>query len=182
MKTLAHPLEKELYSNRNNPAYAGAQQSMQQLRKLADLSKIHIPPLQPMSGEVWIDGFKQLFGFPHFDPSWEDVMIKAALRLLIAEYDVIMLTKKVTGRNIKFHSTGESNLEEITRWVLHLQPRGIGHKQILCVHHPRNLQEKWTVRFDWRLPAKSDNAKYPFCPPDTPDQKKGKLTGKGWDC
>src|SRR5262249_39297119 len=71
----------------------------------------------------------------------------------------------VLGRNFASHAAADCTLDEITRWVLHVQPKGIGHRQILCVHHPRNLRERWTARFDWRLPSSSDGARYPFCPP-----------------
>ena len=93
-------------------------------------------------------------------------MMRAALRALTSDREVILLSLRVEGRNIKQHAAGGSNLDEITRWMLHVQPKGMGHRQILCVYHPRNLQEKWTVRFDWRLPTVSDGARYPFCPPD----------------
>src|SRR5690606_40189945 len=49
--------------------------------------------------------------------------------------------------------------------LLHVQPRGVGPRQVLCIHHPRNLRERWTSRFDWRLPTTSDGARYPFCVP-----------------
>ena len=39
-------------------------------------------------------------------------------------------------------------------------------RDVLCVHHPRNLRERWTSRFDWRLPTASDCARYPFCVPN----------------
>lgn len=58
-----------------------------------------------------------------------------------------------------------SSLHENTRWVLHIQPKALGHRQVLFVHHPRNLDLRWTTRFDWRLPAEHDRARYPFCPP-----------------
>jgi len=70
------------------------------------------------------------------------------------------------GRNLVRHASGGSILDENTRWILHLQPRGMGHQQVLCVHHPRNLTERWTVRFDWRLPGAQRSMRYPFCLPD----------------
>ncbi|MDC0711748.1 hypothetical protein POL68_24985 [Stigmatella sp. ncwal1] len=93
-------------------------------------------------------------------------MASATLRAIVSGEDVVVLTRRVVGRNLKTHAAGGTTLEENTRWILHVQPKNIGHRQILCVHHPRNLSERWTARFDWRLPAVSDGARYPFCPPD----------------
>lgn len=154
--SLARPLEKALSPE--------AKRSLQELRKLQ--SNIAIPALQPQAGKVWRRGFEQLFGASSFSQSWEEPMMQAALRALSADHDVILLTRKMSGRNLECHASGGSTLDEITRWMLYVQPKGMGYKRILCVHHYRNLQEKWTVRFDWRLPTVSDGANYPFCPPE----------------
>jgi hypothetical protein len=157
--TLAKPLEKQL-----DPA---AKRSLHELRKLAKPSTEHIPPLDIDAGKVWRNGFAQLFDKEElFGRSWEDRMACATLRAIAACQTVVMFTRRVSGRNLRVHAAGETTLDENTRWVLHLQPKGIGHRQVLCVYHPRNLTERWTARFDWRLPAVSDGAKYPFCPPD----------------
>lgn len=153
---LALPLEKALSPEAKRP--------LQELRRLE--SNIAIPTFQPPAGKVWRRGFEQLFGASAFSQSWEEPMMKAALRALSADHEVILLTRRVDGRNIQRHAASDCTLDEITRWALYLQPKGMGPKQILCVYHPRNLQLKWTVRFDWRLPAVSDGARYPFCPPD----------------
>ena len=156
--TLARHLEKQLSPE--------AKRSVQELRKLGDQSKIKIQSRQTQAGKVWRKGFKQLFGADFFSESWEERMMLATLQALASGHDVIMLTRKVSGRNIQQHASGECILDEITRWVLHVQPKGMGHRQIRCVYHPRNMHEKWTARFDWRLPAASDGGSYPFCPPD----------------
>jgi hypothetical protein len=79
---------------------------------------------------------------------------------------VIMFVRRKVGRNLITHRAGNSTLDENLRWVLHIQPPVIGHQQILCVHHSRNLSEKWTCRYDWRLPSDGDGATYPFRPAD----------------
>ncbi len=85
-----------------------------------------------------------------------------------------MFCRRVNGRNLVIHTAGNSTLHENTRWVLHVQPSGVGPRQVLCVYHPRNLREPWTARFDWRLPTVADGARYPFCVPN--DWWKGSIT------
>lgn len=125
-----------------------------------------LPPLGVEAGRAWLRGFRQLFGTRDFEPSWEDRMARAALRALAHGTEVVMLTRRIRGRNLEQHAAGGSTLDENTRWTLHLQPRGMDQRQILCVHHPRNLAERWTARFDWRLPGSQRDARYPFCPPE----------------
>jgi len=151
------PLERQL-----GPS---ARRALQELRKRAETSTQYVPALAPGAGKAWWAGFAQLFGHQALGVSWEEKLARATLRAVVADQDVVMLTRRMPGRNLVSHVAGGSTLEETTRWVLHVQPKGIGPRQILCVHHPRNLRERWTARFDWRLPASSDGARYPFCPP-----------------
>jgi len=153
----ARPLERLL-----GPS---ARRAVQQLRKLAEASTLYVPALSSGAGKAWCAGFSQLFGPQALGAPWEEKMACATLRAVIADHEVVMLTRRVPGRNLAAHAAAGSTLDETTRWILHVQPKGIGHRQILCVHHPRNLRERWTARFDWRLPSSSDGARYPFCPP-----------------
>jgi hypothetical protein len=153
----ARPLERQL-----GPS---ARRAVQQLRKLAEASTLYAPALSSGAGKAWWAGFSQLFGPQALGAPWEEKMACATLRAVIADREVVMLTRRVPGRNLAAHAAAGSTLDETTRWILHVQPKGIGHRQILCVHHPRNLRERWTARFDWRLPSSSDGARYPFCPP-----------------
>jgi hypothetical protein len=153
----ARPLERQL-----GPS---ARRVLQELRKWAVTSTRYVPALVPAAGKAWWAGFAQLFGDHALGVSWEEKMARATLRAVVADQDVVMLTRRIPGRNLASHAAGGSTLDETTRWVLHVQPKGIGHRQILCVHHPRNIRERWTARFDWRLPSSSDGARYPFCPP-----------------
>jgi len=153
----ARPLERLL-----GPS---ARRAVQQLRKLAEASTLYVPALSSGAGKAWCAGFSQLFGPQALGAPWEEKMACATLRAVIADHEVVMLTRRVPGRNLAAHAAAGSTLDETTRWILHVQPKGIAHRQILCVHHPRNLRERWTARFDWRLPSSSDGARYPFCPP-----------------
>jgi len=153
----AQPLERQL-----GPS---ARRAVQQLRKLAEASTLYAPALSSGAGKAWWAGFSQLFGPQALGAPWEEKMACATLRAVIADREVVMLTRRVPGRNLAAHAASGSTLDETTRWILHVQPKGIGHRQILCIHHPRNLRERWTARFDWRLPSSSDGARYPFCPP-----------------
>jgi hypothetical protein len=92
-------------------------------------------------------------------------MAAATIRAASTGRGVILFSSLIDGRNVRYHRPGASELREITRWVLYVQPSGIGPTQVLCVHHIRNLEIKWTSRFDWRLPASVDGSRYPFCPP-----------------
>lgn len=154
---LGRPLEQAL-----GPA---AKRALHEVRRISQRSALP-PPLAASAGRVWRRGFHDLFGTPHFAQSWEERMARAAIRALAAGTEVVMLTRRMPGRNLVQHASGGSTLDENTRWILYLQPRGMGHQQVLCVHHPRNLTERWTSRFDWRLPGLQRGVRYPFCPPD----------------
>jgi hypothetical protein len=130
------------------------------------MSSRYVPALARDAGNAWWAGFAQLFGPHALGVSWEEKMARATLRAVFADAHVVILTRRLLGRNLVTHAAGGSTLDESTRWVLHVQPKGIGHRQVLCVHDPRNLRERWTARFDWRLPSSADGARYPFCPPD----------------
>lgn len=156
---LARPLEPQL-----GPS---ARRALHELRKRAESSRLHVAELAPDAGKAWWAGFSQLFGVQALGGrSWEHRMARATLRAVVADPRVVVLTRRARGRNLSVHAAGGSTLDVTTRWVLHVQPRGIGHRQVLCVHHPRNVREPWTTRFDWRLPSATDGARYPFCPPE----------------
>jgi hypothetical protein len=93
-------------------------------------------------------------------------MASAALRAVESGDDVVVFTRGIEQRDIKYHRSGESTLTEITRWMLHVQSKSRGRRQILCIRHSRNITERWTTRFDWRLPCARDGAGYPFCVPE----------------
>ncbi|MBF0097565.1 MAG: hypothetical protein HQM05_09560 [Magnetococcales bacterium] len=92
-------------------------------------------------------------------------MAQTVLNALSAGEQVILLLSKVPGRNVQVHPVGHGKMEEITRWILYVQARTIGTREIACMYHARNLQEKWTIRYDWRLPAPGRGVDYPFCVP-----------------
>jgi hypothetical protein len=155
---LARPLEQRLGPQ--------ARRALQQIRRLGDAANRHVPELAPHAGKAWRAGFRQLFEYSALGTSWEERMVRAVVRAALSGEQVIVLVRRMVGRNLVVHASGGTTLDENTRWALHVQPRGIGHRQILCVYDNRNLIEPWTTRFDWRLPGSSDGARYPFCPPD----------------
>jgi hypothetical protein len=126
--SLGRPLENDLA-----PA---AKRPLQELRKLGERAVTHLPELSGSSGKVWRNGFQQLFGAASLGNSWEERMASATLRAVAASAEVVILTRRVPGRNVQVHTSGGCALEENTRWVVHVQPKGIGHRQVLCVHHP----------------------------------------------
>jgi hypothetical protein len=155
---LGFPLERSL-----GPI---ARRALHEVRKLSTGPGTDVPPLTSAAGRAWRLGFRQLFGPQHFPSSWEQRMVAAASRAVASRQEVVMFTRRVLGRNLQRHVAGHTCLDENTRWVLHLQPKNLGHKQVLCVYHPRNLAERWTTRFDYRLPGNQHGERYPFCPPN----------------
>jgi len=155
---LAQPLERALP--------ADAKRALQEVRKYGESSNRFIAPLSHAPGSVWRRGFQQLFGGAIFASSWEERMAAAAIRAVASGEEVVVFTRRMEGRNLSRHQAGNVTLNENTRWVLHLQPSGLGHRQVLCVHHRRNLVDRWTSRFDYRLPGHAPGVPYPFCPPE----------------
>jgi hypothetical protein len=143
-----------------------AKRTLQALRQAAPKSDQHVSPLPPNAGTAWRRGFTDLFGAPYLQPQWADRMALAVIRALSSGQETVMFSRRLIGRNLVVHRTVNCTLHENTRWLLHVQPCGVGHRHVLCVYHPRNLSERWTTRFDWRLPSISDGARYPFFAPD----------------
>ncbi len=157
--TLGRDLERSL-------SHPDAKAALRQLRQLGDASGDKIRGDAP-DGAVWRRGFTDLFSWNPLNSEWERRMAEAAVRAATIPHErVILLARRIVGRNVRRHTVNNTEILENTRWQLHIQPRVVGPRRIACVHHPRNLTEKWTTRFDWRLPASSDGARYPFCPPD----------------
>lgn len=157
-RTLGGPLERSV-------RHRDAKEALRQLRLLGETSRSLLQK-NPPAGQVWRRGFSQLFQWEPLDETWTQRMANAAVdAALLTNEQVVLFTRRVVGRNVRIHTAQNSKLHENTRWLLHIQPKNIGHRTIICVHHPRNLTERWTTRLDWRLPAESDKARYPFCPP-----------------
>lgn len=156
-KNLARDLEKNLTPQ--------TKRVLHELRKLGGKSNLTLPTLNISDGKIWRKGFTTLFAQVG-DGKWEQRMANAAVKAIMSGRKVIVLTRLMRGRNVQLRSSGHCTLLEVTRWNLHVQTVGIGHRQILCVYHPRNLSEDWTTRYDWCLPSASDRGTHPFCPPD----------------
>lgn len=122
---LARELERRLSPN--------GKRSLQELRKRAELSTSHLAALPANAGTAWRRGFTQMFGAPWLDPPWDERMARAVMRAVSTGRPVVLLSRRMSGRNLKVHAAGECTLDEITRWVLHVQPTGVGPRQVLCV-------------------------------------------------
>lgn len=159
-------LWSELGSALERQISSKTKRALQELRRTAKASDFHIASLSTSAGIAWRRGFTALFGQPHLPSPWIDRMALATIRSVSSGRQTVMLCRRMDGRNLVVHRAGNSTLHENTRWLLHVQPSGIGPRQVLCVHHLRNLRERWTSRFDWRLPTTSDGSRYPFCVPN----------------
>jgi hypothetical protein len=122
-------------------------------------------PLFDEATMVWRSGFDEMFGQRPGD--WQECMSRTIARAAWTGEDVVLLTRRIPDRNARQHSAADVTLDEVTRWMLYVQCKGQHEpRRVRCVHHRRNLTVPWTIRFDWRLPATWDRAKYPFCPSD----------------
>jgi hypothetical protein len=140
-------------------------------RALDELRGLGRPPrgMPPFSiaptGRVY--GLRQMFEIQGLGPGWLAKMTAVLTRAWVSDSPTILLTRRIDGRNSTIHSAENWKLDEITRWVLYLHLGGTPPRTVYCFHHSRNLSEdlRWTTRYDWRLPASSDGATHPFCPP-----------------
>lgn len=138
--------------------------ALRELRKCARPSKI--PRLSgPPRGHAY--GLRQLFAEPALGVDWVERMTMALARVISSGRRVTLLVRSLVGRNVEVREAADCRLFEHTRWVVRLHISGSEPTAMRCVHHPRNLRDglDWTTRFDWRLPARADSARYPFCPP-----------------
>jgi len=156
----------EMGSTLENQLSPPAKRTLQAVRRVAPSSDTHIAALSANAGIAWRRGFTALFGVQHLQPPWIERMALAVVRAVSSGQEAVMFCRRMNERNLVIHTAGNSTLHENTRWVLHVEPSGVGPRQVLCVYHERNLSERWTARFDWRLPAAADRARYPFCVPD----------------
>jgi hypothetical protein len=91
----ARPLERQL-----GPS---ARRALQELRKRAESSTRHVPALAAGAGSPWWAGFSQLFGHQALGVFWEEKLARATLRAVVADSDVVMLTRRMPGRNVVSH-------------------------------------------------------------------------------
>ena len=143
--------------------------TLREVRELGEKRRVLTNRLSEVDSKAWRQGFDIVFGPAWLDEKWIDVMAMAVIRAVRAatiDERVVVLCRRLVGRNVAVHRAKDSALEEVTRWMLHVRLGDLGHRQVLCIHHPRNISETWTCRFDWRLPSVSDGARYPFCVPN----------------
>jgi hypothetical protein len=117
----------------------------------------------PVQARAW--GIKPLFGWDRCPPDWLERMQQVLLGCALSD-ETLLITRLFEGRNLQIHATGRCTLHEKTRWRLYLHAKGQPPRSIPCVSSARNLAVDWTTRYDERLPASSDGARYPFCPPE----------------
>lgn len=123
-RTLGRSLESSLSPK--------ARITLRELRKLGDRDKdADVPRVEEAPGAVWRDGFEELFGSIN-GASWTEKMAAAALRAVAADNEVVLFTRRLKNRNLHVHRTGETTLDENTRWVLHVQSKTQGRRQILA--------------------------------------------------
>jgi hypothetical protein len=154
-RSLGQNLEKD-----SSPEF---KRSLQQLRKLGNNMRHQASP--PQDADVWRRGFTALFSTTFLPAGWETRMAQAAARAVATDKLVVLFTRRIEGRNLKIHKSGHVDLHENTRWILYINCRGMGPRNILCVYNPVNITHRWTVRFDWRLPGEAQGSKFPFFPP-----------------
>jgi hypothetical protein len=72
----------------------------------------------------------------------------------------------VVERNIVRHGTaGQPGLSERWPWRVFAAVAGAPPMSVPCIHHPRNIDTRWSTKYDLRLPSASDGGRCPFCPP-----------------
>lgn len=139
--------------------------AIDELRKLGCAPR-GMPPLPGTLGKGRAYGLRKLFEIPELSPGWLDTMTTVLVRATATGAPVVLITRRMLGRNLRAHQADDSRIEEVTRWVLYLHMAGAPPRAVYCIHHRRNLSTelRWTTRYDWRLPASADGASHPFCP------------------
>ncbi|HEX5747629.1 MAG TPA: hypothetical protein VFZ09_15385 [Archangium sp.] len=123
-------------------------------------------PVAPAGSRKKVWGVKQLFDWPRLGSGWLEQMEQLLIGCALLGGPFILLVRHFEGRNQKTYATGRCELVEKMRWRLYIQVTGQPQCTIPCIRNPRNLLVDWTQRFDESLPAQSDGARFPFCPPE----------------
>ncbi|WP_139131252.1 hypothetical protein [Pseudomonas sp. ENNP23] len=156
-------LSSELIASCYHRLSPQGKRTIQEIQKLTQPDNV-LPRLIPQNGQVWKNGFEDMFGLLDSSP-WPTRMANAVIRAAQSENQIFLITRLKENRNLVTHRAQHSTLSEIKRWILHVQLPRIGHIQIPCLYHIRNVSIRWTCRYDWRLPAKEDShGRYPFAP------------------
>lgn len=114
--------------------------------------------------EAW--GLRELFAGLRLGDGWLGEMERVVAMNIGAGEPIVLLTRFFEGRNLRRHAVDRCELLEKTRWRVRTRIRGGALVDMPCVRNVRNMQLTWTVRYDERLPAVEDDARYPFCPPE----------------
>ncbi len=132
-------------------------------------SKIHLVDLPPRP-TVW--DFRLMFA--QAGSEWVDIMGKTLAGCTLTGEETILITRLISGRNAEEHSgPGDCRLTEKTCWNLRVQVPEADVHRIPAICSRRNIFVPWTTRLDDKLPAESDGASFPYCPP--PDWHKSSV-------
>ena len=145
---------------------AGSPQLRAGLDTLRSLAKPRNLPVPPAGSRKKVWGVKQLFGWPRLGQDWLELMETVLVGCALLGESFMLLARQFEGRNQQTHASGRCELVEKTRWRLYIQVTGQPPLTLPCIRNLRNLSIDWTQRFDERLPAQSDGARFPFCPPE----------------
>jgi hypothetical protein len=155
------PLQSELV----RPLVRGAREPRlrQGLDALGRFARAVPLPALPTTGEIRMWGMRPLFAWGRLPAAWHEIMKRLLVGCVLLGEPVVLATRLFAGRNLVRHAVGRTTLAEKTRWRIMLHVPGCPPRAVPCVRSRRNVDVKWTTRFDERLP---DGGHYPFCPPD----------------
>ena len=154
-----HKLQRERIQPLSREGLREIRSALDALRSRA--STVQFPEAPP---RITLWDFRTMFGA--LGREWVDVMARLLTGCALTGEPTILITRLVLGRNAEEHSGPERcRLIEKTCWDLRVQAPGSGRRRIPLVRHRRNVAIQWTTRFDDRLPAEDDGARFPFFPP-----------------
>jgi hypothetical protein len=105
-----------------------------------------------------------MFGL--LDERWVNIMARLVAGAVLSREETVLLTHLRQNRNLTVHQgPGKCTVAEKTCWDLRVQPAGGDMTRVPVACRERNLDVPWTCRLDDRLPADTDGARFPFCPP-----------------
>jgi hypothetical protein len=108
-------------------------------------------------------GVRELFASEHFDEELCDEWSKLLCAATGEADEIVVIGALLVGRNAQDRSSADgTQLVERTRWRVYAHLTGRSPVAIDVLVHPRNVDERWTTRFDERLPGAGH---CPFCPP-----------------
>lgn len=140
---------------------AETQRSVDLLRELITRHGVLIRRLSARKGRCY--GVKALFSPRHMDEALCDEWSKLLCSATGESDEVVVVGALVLGRNAENRSSEDgTELVERTRWRVYAHLEECAPVAIDVLVHTRNIDERWTTRFDPRLPR---SRPCPFCVP-----------------